>query len=141
VNPKRVVRNVLVLLGLLLVFSIGGAMLSSLSIGRVKSSDDPLGEVMLAHISWRWGFLASAVIAGGGVSYAIESQRRAVWLSALLIAITSSFWRELSHYDDPSDRIGTLISVLLIALLAVVGYVLAELSAAQVHESAERTGR
>ena len=136
-NPKRVVRNLLVLLGLLLVYSIGGAMLSSLSIGRVKTSGDPLGEVILAHISWRWGFLASAIIAGGGVSYAIASGRRPVWLVAFLIVITSSFWQELSHYDDPSDRIGTLVSVLLIALLAVVGFVLAERSTAQVYESAE----
>jgi FtsH-binding integral membrane protein len=135
-KPRRVVRNVLVLLGLLLVFSIGGAMLSSLSIGRVKSSDDPLGEVMLAHISWRWGFLASAVIAGGGVAYAIESRRRGVWLVAFLVVVTSSFWRELSHYDEASDRIGMLVSVLLIALLAVVGFVLAERSAARERESA-----
>jgi MFS family permease len=92
---------------------------------------------MLAHISWRWGFLASAVIAGGGVSYAIESRHRAVWLAALLIVITSSFWRELSHYDEPSDRIGMLVTVLLIVLLAVVGFVLAERSVARERESAE----
>jgi hypothetical protein len=134
---KRIVRNVLVFLGLLFVFSIGGAMLSSISTGWVRSSDDPLGDVVLAHISWSWGFLASAVVAGGGVSYAIESRRRAPWLTALLIVIISTWWRELSNFGDRAGQVGTLVTVSLMAFLAIVGFVLAERSGAPQRRSAE----